>query len=945
MRVGPWQALGAVLLLLFGRPETGGAQEPALPTGRIAGQVVDAESGRPVAGARILVEGTGASITSDLDGRFRTPAVPVGPQSIRVAAIGFRQAILGNVMVKAGEAVTANVALTAAVVELQELAVEAQAPVATSSSAGLLAIQKASPTVIDGISSEQIANSADGDASESAARIPGVSVVQDKVVVRGLGERYSTTSLNGSELPSPDPAKKVVPLDIFPSGLLDAVITTKTATPDRPGDFTGGSVDIRTKEFPEQRVLSLSMSGGFNSLATFEQLSLPPLTGSAWLATADAERSLPPIPVPPLRGEASDPETIRFFQGVRNVYTPDARTAPPEFSLGATYGDQLASGALGWIIAGNYGLGYDGQAERLFRFIRTPDLVAEPQGAAGAVFTEASQAVDLSGILNLNARIGDHTKLGFKNLFTRNARDLVYSSDGFNVESAANGNRIYQVRYTSRSLRQHQLSGDHILGFFRGSRLEWRATYAQAREDEPDNRNLQYLVGPLPEDPNTSTLATAVGRPNTWFSTGLTDDFLTGQLDLSIPFQLRRPDDLIVKVGGYYRARNRDFRNLVFVAELDRSSTFEFRQLPPEQQMAPENIGTLVIANRSDGSGLDYFMNETIPAAYGMLDVEALPGVRFTGGLRYEVWEFALDFVEDGEGPPSDPRFAPIARTNKDLLWSGNVTWELSDRVNLHLAAFRSVARPDGRELSPNFFAPIAGECSQIGNAALQRTSVVNGDARLEFYPSAGEVLSVAGFYKQFAEPIVELVQTEVGGGANCQIIPSNAESARNFGIELNAHKRLLTRSDGSGFDVSANYTYVSSQANLGPLYEEQGFRPPLVLQSPHLVNASLGWSSEGGLLTANVLVNYFSDRIIRYGLITPTVDGLEIIPDVVEQGRVMLDAKMILAPWPGVRFALTGQNLTNQNLVYTQRTVEGEVPVARAQLGLRISLGASYAF
>ena len=237
----------------------------------------------------------------------------------------------------------------------------------------------------------------------------------------------------------------MVALNIFPTKLLDAVITTKTATPDRPADFTGGSVDIRTKAFPEQRVvLTLSFSGTYNSLSTTESLPLPGLSGSAWLGTPDASRSLPSVPLPATDAVADAPETIRFFQGVRNVYTPATLNAPPNFTLAATYGDQLSSGVLGWIVAANYSTGYDAQANRLFRFVRTPSLENEPDGAAGATFQEASSSVDVSLVANLSARVGSNSILGFRNLFTQSGTDRVYDSDGYNVENANYGYRTYQ---------------------------------------------------------------------------------------------------------------------------------------------------------------------------------------------------------------------------------------------------------------------------------------------------------------------------------------------------------------------------------------------------------------------------------------------------------------------------------------------------------------------
>ena len=193
-----------------------------------------------------------------------------------------------------------------------------------------------------------------------------------------------------------------------------------------------------------------------------------------------------------------------------------------------------------------------------------------------------------------------------------------------------------------------------------------------------------------------------------------------------------------------------------------------------------------------------------------------------------------------------DSTFAPISLQNNDLLPSANVTWSLNNRMNLHLAYFSSVARPDGRELAPNFFVPIAGECSQLGNSSLQRTLVANADMRFEFYPAAGEILSVGGFYKYFSNPIVELVTTAVGGGADCQVIPRNATSAENYGIELNARKVLLRRKSFGTLDVTGNYTYVQSRTDIGPDYDWRDSRRRWCCSLP--TSSTRAWAGSAGM-------------------------------------------------------------------------------------------------
>jgi hypothetical protein len=265
-----------------------GAQTP----GRIAGRVVDAQQGNPISGAQVEVIGTTLTTTTALDGRYAVSGVPAGPTSVRVRMIGFAPKLVTGVVVRSGGTVAQDIALAATAVQLAEIAVTAQAERGTVNRA--LDEQRNAVNIVNSVSAEQISKSPDSDAGQAVQRVSGVTVQDGKYVfVRGLGERYTTTTLNGSRITSPEPERKVVPLDLFPSALLEGITTSKTFTPEQPGDFSGAEVNLKTREFPADRVITFTASGGWNTAATGKTIVRAPREGQEWLGFAGSARQLP----------------------------------------------------------------------------------------------------------------------------------------------------------------------------------------------------------------------------------------------------------------------------------------------------------------------------------------------------------------------------------------------------------------------------------------------------------------------------------------------------------------------------------------------------------------------------------------------------------------------------------------------------------------------------
>jgi len=892
----------AVAVLLAG---PGRLVAQAVPTGRIAGRVVDGESGRPVAGAQILIVDQPGRLEADLDGRFRSGPLPVGTYSLRALYIGYSPVQADGVRVTAGQATVVSLSMTTTPVQLAELEVKAAEPAKISSAAGLLAEQQNAPAVSDGVSAETISKTPDSDAGQAVTRVTGVSVLDDKVVVRGLGERYSNTVLNGAEIASPEPGKKVVPLDIFPSSLLEALVASKTATPDRPGDFAGGSVDIRTKEFPENFVFSVGTSLAYNSLSTFKRFPKGPRGGTDWLGKDDGARAEP----------APAQNIDLFAESFQNVWSPADVKAAPKVGVDVSLGGRqdLGGDALGYVLSGTYDAGRKFNPERF-----------DGTGRGRLLLREADDEVALGGIANLSYRWGSSTKLGWKNFYTRGSDDIATTATGLLNDPQGATGLGYQMQYIQRYVLQTQLSGEHRLTGLLNSRVEWRGTYGRAGRDDLDNRQVLYV-----SNGDGFTLDSRV--PNYRVFARLRDKTYAGQLDWSFPIAFREPADAVLKIGALYNGKNRTYTGTSYLVNLGGDNPDVFK-LPPEQLFAPENVGTGGITYTAVNSFSPYDARERVRAAYGMLDFEILRNLRLVGGARVERWTAAIDITSSG---PSVDTVTP--KRNTDVLWSTNLTWRISSATNLRGALSRTIVKPDLRELSPGGYAERIGGLLQIGNPDLVRSKVFNADLRLEIYPGPGELIALSGYAKTFNDPIV---LTKVFQGEPVER-PDNAVRATTRGVELEGRKSLGFLSSWlSDFQAGVNLSLIHSRVTLP---DRLGvFDPDLTFQgqSPYLLNLSLVY--QGEWLGASLLFNRIGKRITRYGAQSGGTQG----PSSLELPHSSLDAK-VKYTWGRMAFTVSGRNLTNPPIeVRDDKVTEGQsspVLQERSRSGYSVSFGVDY--
>jgi hypothetical protein len=905
------------------RPDTSKAPAaPARPAfGRIVGRIVERETGKPLQGAQVVVVGAlRAAAVSDLDGRYDIGAAPLGMQAVLVRFIGFRAQRIDSVLVAAGKVATANAALSAVATQLAAVAITADPERTTNSDVGLLTLLKNSPSVADGISAQTISRTPATNAAEAITKVTGVAVQDGRyVIVRGMGERYNNTTLNGVELPSPEPSKRVVPLDIFPTSLLESIVTTKSATPDRPADFVGGAVDIRTKEFPDESVREISVSSEANSIATGQRYNFPTLRGSDYLGF-DRTRKLPP------GGLSTDANFFdeRWAERVRNVWVPPSSNGVPSLGLTANVGGQLwrDRNPLGYVFSVTYGNQVIAIPDRYFAV-----YARDPVSSRQFLTDEASRVVDLGVLANLSWRIGARTKLGWKNTYTRNSEETSLLSIGTRTELASVPLTGFQLRYVARELFQSQLSGEHQLPWW-AMRLEWKGTVSRADRDEPDNRNVWYANG-------SSGPQLSASVPSSLLARFLDDRMYAGQVDLTLPFRLRRSEDSKLKVGVMRRLKNRVFTSDPYSWFFPGASA-DITSLPPDQALSPENLGRSVVELRGSTFSVEpYITYDTVTAAYGMLDLAPARWLRVVAGARSEQWRLRM-VTAPGTGATQI-----ITRNNPDLLWSGNATVKFGERVNLRVAGFQGLTRPDPRELSSDRYQAVSAECATEGGPLVQRVKSNNGDVRLEVFPGLAELFAIGGFVKQFDAPLIE--RTGIGSGGDCTLQTGNAESAIAYGGEVEMRKGLsflgLKR-----WNVSTNATYTVSRItfaeNEGIVQEGTGF----VGLSPWIVNAILSYGDGTTPLDASIQYNWFSDRLVWYGLQRGTATTA--FNNYFERGRHTVDAKIRRRMGSRTTLTLSARNLTNAPLQqYVDLPDFGRIDTRLWRIGVSYKMGVTYAF
>lgn len=743
----------------------------------------------------------------------------------------------------------------------------------------VLAIQKNNSAVSDVMSIEQIRRTPDVTVGDAIKRMNGVTVVDNKfVVVRGMGERYNTTLLNGSQLPSTEANKKNFSFDLIPSSVIDNIIVTKTATPDLPADFSGGIVQVTTKEIPDKNSYSITIGTGYNSISTGRAFISTPIDRKEFLSVIPSDRKWyfnkwnPNIY---LKLASSDQQALRGMTAqIPNNWAYQQYIASPtqnyQFSAGLRKRFKNKS-SLGFLLAGSYR-----NAQSIEEEIR--QLNGNNDSTFGRNYTFTT---DISALASLGYSFGTN-KLTFRSIYTRK---LTHEN---NVFSGSNINAEFLDAYSSYlptvGLLQNRIEGEHLLTG-KKLRLKWYGDLARVNRNLEDGRtSSRYSVGTsTPSYDYTDKFPSRGGvsasdYEETRYNLGL---------DLSVPFQLFKQKQT-VKVGYLYSNREVDYYysflrylippgpNVVDIRDV------KFFGKTLDQVMTPQNIldgfvtytpiSSTIQSAGGQSVSADFYSGSQINKSYFFLgDLNLTEKFRLIAGVRYEDNAIKIDQVLERDSATNNPKTVKSNNILQDRFFpSANLVYKLSKLSNIRLAYSQTTARPDFRDAVKIGYFDFTTFNDVVGNDSLRNSLISNYDLRYELFPTPGEVFSVTVFYKKFEDPIESNLRDL--GSDNFQVTPVNLLSSTNLGVEMDFRKSLsFIRKSSKWWKrlyVSGNFSYMKSEVKLDPKFSGSASAEvrerPLQGLSPYSINGGLLY--DGEKFGANITYNRFGRRLLFQG-------------------------------------------------------------------------------
>ncbi len=841
-------------------------------SGIIRGTVFDANTGEFLPGVTIYIESISHGTITDLDGKFNLPVAP-GTYTLKISFISYETVVLEGLTVKSKEVTLINdVGLKEATFEIASAVVTAQA--VRNTETALLALKQKSPNVFDGISAASLRKTGDSDAAASIKRVTGVSVSNGKYVyVRGLGDRYTKTILNGVDIPGLDPDRNTIQMDIFPTNIIDNIIVHKTFSAELPADFTGGVVDIELKDFPEERKADLTISAGYNPNFHFNNNYLTYEGGSTdFLGFDDGTREIPATSnIPHYIHALSDPNGAdgTRYKEILNGFDPNMSAIKEnslmDYGLAVSFGNQkvLQKVTIGY----NFALSYKNETEMY----------------ENAEFGKYSQLAD-KNITELNADNLATGAYGVNNVFlsglagfavkTKNSKyriNVIHLQNGessagiFDFISRDAGSTFdsYQhvLDYTQRSLTNLFIEGKHKKVESKWEVL-WKLSPTLSKIKDPDIRFTRYVYRN-----DEVEIGTETGFPErSWRD--LNEINLGGVLHLTRNFEFRG-EDAKLKFGGAYTYKNREYEVITY--------SLNIRNIPltgnPDELFYKENLwpyqgdvtrGTTFDANFIPINTNQFDANVNYIAAYVSGEINILKDLKTVIGVRAEKYIQRYTGSDQGQKKVLDN---DIVLDDFSLFPAVNLVYSIGNEQNLRMSYSNTVARPSLKELSyAQIFDPVSGT-TFIGGLAddtgydndgtytvfwdgnLTSTSIHNFDLRWEWFYDRGQMVSFSGFYKKFENPI-EMVQFATT--QKTQIQPRNVGNGEVFGGEFELRQGLsfLGRAFNN-FSINSNFTYAYSEIALSQTEYESRLRNArtgetvsktrtLAGLSPYLINVGL---------------------------------------------------------------------------------------------------------
>jgi len=830
-------------------------------TGLVRGSLIDNDFQDPVPFANIIVKETGTGTTTDFDGNYELELIE-GNYTILFSFIGYETVEIKDVNVNSIEPTIVNVTMNTLAQGLDEVVVSVSA--STNTEKSVLEFQKQSISLVDGLSSQRIKSSGASNIASAVKSVPGVSVQGGKYVyVRGLGDRYTKSILNGVDIPGLDPDRNTIQMDIFPTNILDNVIVVKSASAEMPADFTGGIVDVITKEFPNSKQFSISFSSAFNPKMHYNDNYLTSKSSNTdFLGFDDGLRS---IPVDPYQGySVSESINSPKITNVTREFNPNMaainKTSLGDYSFNISGGNQI-------LLKNENRLGYFGSLsyKNNTNFYENSENNTYYRDADKSVFKLFENRIQKGRLGENSVILSAMTGLSYKTNLSKYKFNFLHIQNGessagifdqtVNLNDSKNLLK-HNIEYTQRSITNLLFSGTHTFDNESEWKLNWKISPTKSSIKDKDIRTTSFEI-----TDEQKFVVPLNGKPSRIWR-NLDEVNIVSKIDIEKKLNLfSRAAKLKFGALNSYKEREYDiFSYRINVPTnlgiLDNGNPDNL--LKPENTWTPTNtIGNHIALYTNGGveRGKNYDANQINISGYSSIEFKFTEKLKSIIGLRAE--KFVQKYT--GENSGGTVKYDDEKVIDKfDLFPSTNFIYSIKENTNLRLSYSKTTARPSFKEVSiAEIYDPLSNMTFN-GNIDLKPSYIDNIDIRYEIFGEDNQLFAVSGFYKSFKDPI-ELTYYEAST-ENFQ--PRNLGNAKVFGLEFEM-RRQISKSFGVNVNASvieSQQEYGESERNLRTLGlrdgESLGDYRNLQGQSPFLINSSIDYNDGKNGLKAGIFFN-----------------------------------------------------------------------------------------
>ena len=804
--------------------------------GTIKGTVTDKQTREPLTGATIQIAGTTQGTVADVDGNYSLD-VNNGTYTLAIKYVGYKDIIINNV--KAGKSdLILNFELESDAQALGEVSV-----VARKNLEGERALQmerRKATLAIENLGSKEMSLKGIGNVEEGVKKITGISVADaGQLIVRGLGDRYSTTTLNGLPIASPNPDNKLIPLDLFPSSTVQNITVSKVYNAEAFADYSGAHIDINTKENITEDFFNI----GFNTGGKFNTLGKDNYRmnrNGSLFRTSGVDQAALNMPL----------SEFDNYVKTRNIFDTSfavkKKSSLPDFSGNLGFGKNIGIGSqtLSILASASAGNSFQNMDNAFYKTLEATGSVQD-----NFAYDSYAQELKLAALGHIGYTLRRHDRIGYTFFYARNATDTYQRREGIDAEDheLTGSNNITHIY----SLQNHQLDGVHSFGGRGQWELTWGGSYSKTGSEEPDRRQVMYI-----KNDNGALSLFKLNRQETMRYFGSLDE---EEWNGNLAMRWKWNENNFLKLGVNYKNKSRDYKATRFYYNLNKidpviTDIYDTDGFLNQENIADGNVVVQRVMQPKDS----YRAGNEIYSGYLLTDFYPVPSLLVNLGVRYEISRQWVDYATDGGDWYAERRNLD----KNDLFPTLNLKYTVNDANSIRFSASRTVTRPSFIEMAPFLYQESYGSAQIRGNNELQNGYNYNFDLRYEHFGKNGDMISLTAYFKYLDSPI-ERIQA-LQGGATLHSF-QNADNGMAGGMEVEFRKQLM-----KDLRLGANISYMYTNVKLpeGGAYTNK--ERPLQGASPILANADLTYSPRFGeerQLNLALLYNLQGSRIHAVGV------------------------------------------------------------------------------